>query len=94
MAIVLIRLNVRDYDFWRARYDAHAEARKAAGCSGTHLFRNASDLNEVIINLQWDTAENATKFLADPATQKAIEESGVVGQPNVWIVEDAGRTPS
>jgi heme-degrading monooxygenase HmoA len=94
MAILLIRLNVRDYDFWRTKYDADAEARKAAGCSGTHLFRNANDPNEVIINLQWDTAENATKFLAAPEIQKAIQESGVIGEPNVWVVEDAGRTPS
>jgi hypothetical protein len=94
MAIILVRHTVKDYDAWRVVYDGDAERRKTGGCTGTHVFRNARNGNEVIINLQWDSVENAQKFLADPETGSAMAGAGVVGQPDIWFVDDAGRTAS
>jgi heme-degrading monooxygenase HmoA len=93
-AIILVRHTVKDYDAWRLIYDNDADRRKVGGCTGTHVFRNAKDGNEVIINLQWDSVENAQKFLDNPDTPAAMAAAGVVGQPDVWFVEDAGRTAS
>ena len=94
MAILLVRHKVADYDKWRQIYDDDAEARKAAGCTGTHLFRNAKDPNDVTINFQWDSIEHAEQFFASPKLHEVLQNAGVVGQPEVWFVEDAGRTPS
>jgi len=94
MAILLVRHKVADYDQWRSFYDRDGEMRRAAGCTGTHLFRNANDPNEIIINLQWDSVENAEKFLADPAVHQVMQQAGVIGQPDIWFLDDAGRTPS
>ena len=94
MAIILVRHTVRDYDAWRKIYDGDAERRKAGGCTGTHVFRNSNDGNEIILNLQWDSVENAQKFLTDPETPAAMASAGVIGQPDIWFVDDAGRTAS
>lgn len=94
MAIVLARLKVADYDKWRTVYDEHASMRQSSGCTGTHVFRNASDPNEVTLNLQWDTIENAQKFFTSDELRQAMQRAGVIGQPDVWFVEDAGRTAS
>jgi heme-degrading monooxygenase HmoA len=94
MAILLAQLKVADYDRWKQVFESHADLRKQNGCTGTHIFYNAHDKTEVIVNLQWDSEENAQKFLQSPEAQTAIRESGVTGSPNVTFLEDGGRTPS
>ena len=94
MAIILATLKVADYDKWRTVFEEKAELRKSHGCSGTHVFRNAKDGNEVIINLQWDTEENAERFMSSPEIKQAFQESGVQGAPVYTFLEDAGRTAS
>ena len=94
MAIVLARLRVSDYDKWREVFESKADLRKSYGCNGTHIFYNAKDKNDVIINFQWDTEENATRFQQSEDIQKALQEGGVVGQPEFTFLEDGGRTPS
>ena len=93
-AIILTRFKVQDYDKWRTLYDAHATRRKEAGCLGTHIFRNAHDPNELVINLQWDSEEHAISFFSSDELRAAFEQSGMLGQPDTVFLEDAGRTPS
>ena len=91
---VLARLKVQDYDRWRRVFEEHAALRKTAGSLGTHIFRNSKDSGEVIVNFQWDSEENFGKFLTDPEAQKAMAESGMLGQPDFVFLEDVGRTAS
>ena len=93
-AILLARLKVADYDKWRQVFESKADLRKAHGCTGTHIFYNAKDKNDVIINLQWDSMENATEFQSSNEFRQAMQEAGVVGQPDFTFLEDGGRTPS
>jgi quinol monooxygenase YgiN len=94
MAVMLARFKVEDYDKWRGAFEAGMEMRKAAGCTGTHIFRNAFDPADVTINFQWDSAENAQKFFATAEFAAALERAGVIGHPDSWFVEDGGRTPN
>ena len=93
-AILLTRFKVADYDKWRQTFEGHAELRKRSGCTGTHIFRNTHDTSEVVINLQWDSEENAQKFLASAEARAAMQESGMVGAPDMLFLEDGGRTAS
>jgi heme-degrading monooxygenase HmoA len=92
MAAMLGRFKVQDYDKWRQVFESKAELRKGAGCTGTHIFINADDKNDITVNFQWDTAENAKAFFSSDAARQAIQDAGVIGMPDVWIVEDGGRT--
>jgi hypothetical protein len=94
MAIVLARFTVQDYDTWRQSFEGNAEPRKAAGCNGTHIFFNADNPNDVTVNFQWDTAENAKSFLGGAQAAQYRQAAGVTGNFDFWIVEDGGRTPS
>ena len=93
-AILLSRFKVRDYDAWREVFVSKADLRKDNGCNGTHIFFNAADKNEVTINFQWESAEQAQAFFASDAARAAMQEAGVIGLPDHWIVEDGGRTPN
>ena len=91
---VLTHFKVQDQAKWRQKFEDHASLRQGAGCSGTHVFYNASDPNDIFVNMQWDSAENVQTFMADPEFQKIMAESGMVGAPEVWFLEDGGRTAS
>ena len=93
-AIVLARLKVPDYDKWRPVFESYAELRKSHGCTGTHIFRNAHEPTEPIINMQWDSEENARRFFSGDELRAAMQEAGMSAPPDVTFLEDAGRTAS
>ena len=93
MALLLCHLKCEDYTRWRAAFDAHTPIRQAAGCKGSHMFQAASDPNEVWITLTFDDQATAQALLGRPDVQQAIKESGVIGDVEVHMIEDAGRNP-
>ena len=92
MPYQLIRLKVEDYARWRPVYDEHGATRGDSGCKGTHVFRNAENPNEIVILLEWDELENARQFIQSEALQEAMQRSGVADQPDIYFLDDAGRT--
>jgi quinol monooxygenase YgiN len=90
-AIVLARFKLRDYDFWRPRFEANAEVRRAAGCLGTHIFYNTEDPTDVTVNFQWEDEAGARAYLGG-AQARALRDEGGVIDFDFWFVQDAGRT--
>lgn len=91
MAHMIIRHKVEDYGKWKAVFDAHSTTRKAGGCRGGHLFRNADNPNELIIVWDWDTLENARKFAASPDLREVMGKAGVSDRPDVYFLEEVER---
>src|ERR1035437_3416769 len=44
-----VRHKVVDFDRWKAVFDGHAEAQRAAGLTVTHVMRNVADPGEVVL---------------------------------------------
>ena len=88
MPYITIRHKVKDYDAWKPLFDAHGATRAAAGCKGGHLLRSVDDPNEVVIFFEWDTMENARRFASSPDLKEAMEQAGVVDQPDVYFLEN------
>jgi heme-degrading monooxygenase HmoA len=91
---VMIRHKVHDYDAWKLVFDEHEDERQAAGSKGAHLFRSADDPNEVVITLTWDDArvDDARAFAASDDLRTVMQEAGVIDQPDIYFLNDAGRT--
>ena len=94
MAILLVRFKVADQAKWRQTFEEHADLRKRNGCTGTHIFYNAHDPTDIVINLQWDSEENAQKFLGSDEARAAMQASGMVDAPDTVFLDDGGRTPN
>jgi heme-degrading monooxygenase HmoA len=92
MPYILVRHKVEDYAKWRPAYDEHGAARQASGCKGTHVFRNAEDPNEIVMLLEWDDLENARQLIQSENLREAMKRSGVADQPDIYFLDDAGRT--
>jgi heme-degrading monooxygenase HmoA len=89
---VLKRFRVEDFDRWRAVFESKGELRKSAGSLGTHIFRNAKDPAEVIVNMQWQDESQAAAFYGSEDLKAAMQEAGVIGSIETTYLEDAGRT--
>jgi hypothetical protein len=71
MAIILTRINVGDYDAWKPMFDQDLPgARRSA--TGYRLFRNSDDPNEVFIQVEFDSADEAI------AARERLLSSGVL----------------
>ncbi len=87
MVYVNVRHTVADYDKWRSFFDADDARRRSAGATGTiQIFCDAEDANVVTAIMEWNNAENATKFMNDPALREVMQKAGVIGMPAVRTI--------
>lgn len=63
MTTLHIEHAITDYDTWQAAFDRLAGARRQAGVLGGRVARPVDDPNYIVIALDFDTAEHATRFL-------------------------------
>ena len=94
MATLIVKHSVSDYAKWKPVFDQHAGTRKAAGCEGGTLFRDAQKPNDVTIVFRWNSVENAQKFIASSDLKSTMEKAGVLGQPQASFLNDAGQFSS
>ncbi len=91
MSYMLVILKVEDYAKWKPVFDGHAATRKAGGSKGGHVFRSANDPNEVVILMEWDSLEKVRQFAQSDDLRKAMQQSGVSDQPNIYFLEEVDR---
>jgi heme-degrading monooxygenase HmoA len=80
---------VADYNRWKEAFDSHLNARKRAGETGFRLFHNAEDMQEIFLLSDWQTVEEARKFMNSADLRDAMQKAGVVGAPEIQYLEDA-----
>jgi hypothetical protein len=94
MAFLLCHLKCEDYTAWRAAFDAHNDLRQKYGSKGAHIFQAAADPNEVWLTLTFEDQATAQGLMGRDDIRQAIKDSGVVGDVEVHMIEDAGRNPA
>lgn len=86
------RLEPGDFDAWKKRFEESADVRKKAGCRGVRRFHVVGDPLELIMMFDWDSHENARKFVGMKVAEnsKLVEERSPGGPPkleNFFLVE-------
>ena len=89
MVHLIVRHKVADYSRWKEAFDGHLGARKAAGEVGYRVMLTVDDPREVTIFLDWDSLDRARKFAASDDLKQKMQQSGVLGDPDVRFLEDA-----
>jgi heme-degrading monooxygenase HmoA len=93
MVYVLIKHKVKDFEKWKPVFDEHAAIRKTGGSQGGQLFRNVDSPDETIIIFKWDSIENAQKFAASEDLKKAMQRAGVIGEPEIYFLDNVEKVP-
>ena len=89
MVHVLIRHKVADYSRWKQVFDSHLNTRKRAGEVACQLFHNVEDPRELFLLMDWQTVEEARKFMDSAELRQRMQEAGVQGAPEIQYLEDA-----
>lgn len=87
MVFISMRYTVADYQVWRGVFDSNDGTRRAAGGTGAcQVYRDVDDPNTLTLLMEWDNAENARKFLDDPALRERMKSAGVTGPATVRTI--------
>ena len=81
---------ITDLDTWLAAFDRFADRRAAAGVTDQRVWQPADDQRYIVLNLDFDTTDQATSFLqflrtevwASPGNAPAL-----AGTPRTTILE-------
>jgi hypothetical protein len=84
--LLLVTLQVKDYDAWKARYEANRPTRDAAGMVERFVGRDYEKGNIVHLGLVAPSMEAADHFLASPKLLDAMASAGVADVPEIRFV--------
>ncbi len=91
MPYTLVRHKVEDYAKWKSVFDEHGATRKASGCKGGQLFRNADNPNELVILLEWNETAKARQFVQSDDLRQTMQRAGVTDQPDVYFLDEVEK---
>ena len=95
MTIVSVSHEVESFDDWKPYFDDHDSVREEYGQQSYRLFRGEDNPNDITAQMEWDSRENAERFLEESDVREIMAESGVVGEPEIRFLEEVEtRMPS
>jgi quinol monooxygenase YgiN len=86
MKSVVITHEVKKYSDWRKVYDADEGNRTKAGIHLTGVYQSVNNPNLITLIGEAPSVEALTSFMADPKLKAAMEQGGVIGMPDVKIL--------
>ena len=89
MQTLRIEHPISDYAVWRRAFDAVAAARTEAGVRAHRVHRPADDDHYVLVDLDFDTVQEATAFLAFLRTRiwsSPTESPALAGDPTTRVL--------
>lgn len=89
MAILRIEHAVPNYEGWKQAFDSDPVNRKRSGVRRYRVLRSMDDPNYVLIDLEFDTKEEAEALLAAMRQVWGRVEGSVMSNPQARIVEVA-----
>lgn len=87
MPILRIEHPVPDFDSWKAAFDSDPVGRERSGVRRYHILRSMDNPDYVMIDLEFDTVEEAEGLLAAMRGVWRRVEGTIMRDPQARIVE-------
>lgn len=90
MAVLHIEHAITDLDTWFAAFNSFAERRQAAGVRHERVCRPVDDPQYILIDLDFDRAEQAQRFLAflqETVWSSSANAPALAGQPTGRVLD-------
>ena len=88
MPYMMGRATVENYAAFRKVFNGAEEMRQAAGAVNSTVYQSVDDPNEVIINIEFPTADAAKAFSTSPKLRETMQNAGLKGPPRILIVNE------
>ena len=92
MTTLRIEHPVSDFELWSSAFQRFEEVRRSAGVRSQRVQRPIDDPNYVVLDLDFDTGEQARsflKFLQTNVWANRANSPALVGNPQAMILEPA-----
>jgi hypothetical protein len=92
MATLHIQHAITDFDTWESAFNRFADARRSAGVRTHRIQRPVDNPRFVVVDLDFDTADEAQSFLGFLSTQvwtNPENSPGLAGTPEAMVLEPA-----
>jgi hypothetical protein len=86
MVTVIISHECKNYSVWKKVFDADEVNRSKAGFKSTGVYRSVDNANKITIIGEAPSVEAINGFMANPELKAAMERGGVIGMPDVKIL--------
>jgi hypothetical protein len=87
MAVVRIEHRVYDYERWKEAFDSDPAGRQRSGVRAYRILRGADDPNDVLIDLELDTIDEARALVDSLRSIWGRVQGSLIDEPSVRIVE-------
>ncbi len=88
MAYMFARASIEDYARFRETFDGKEDMRRAAGATNSTVYQSVDDPNEVVIQIEFPTADEVKAFSASEALRNAQQQAGAKEPPRIVIVNE------
>ena len=88
MPYLMGRASMEDYAAFRKGFDGAEEERKAAGALSSSVFQSVDDPNEVIIQVEFSTADAAKEFSNSQGLRERMQSAGIKEPPRRLVVNE------
>jgi heme-degrading monooxygenase HmoA len=83
VTVLVVQHKVRDFDSWKPVFDDDESRRREHGAQRHWVYRTVEDPNDVVVAVEFPSADAARSFVQDPGLRDAMERGGVQGEPHV-----------
>ena len=88
MVTLLVRHTIADYKVWRNVFDASLDFRHRGGEQSCRIFRDTEKDGEITLLFEWESADQAHRFMSSPDLQGKMKEAGVLGPPEIRYLSE------
>ena len=87
MSHTLAIFKAADFATWKSNFDSaeSVAARKAAGEKSYMIMQTAFDPNKFALLNEWEDMGKLSDFLQSDSLRKLQSESGIIGEPEVFV---------
>lgn len=90
MVKVILSHEVTDFATWKTGFDSGEGMRAAAGVVTTGVYTAVDNANHVTVTTEFPSVEAVQGFLSNPNLKADMEAAGVVGEPEVKVLNKVG----
>jgi heme-degrading monooxygenase HmoA len=86
MAILMIEYQVPDFVGWKQIFDKDPIGRAPRGVTRHWIYQASDDPDHVVVSMEFASADDASRFLDEPAFQQVWDRSGA---RQAWVLVEA-----
>jgi len=78
MPYTILHQKVKDFNKWKAGFDATPDVRKSSGIKSFQLFQASDDPNTIVMVIEWDAPDSIEKFMQSAGLADRQQRAGII----------------